>query len=144
MRLALARALLVILLLTLSGAARGGFTGPTLVLVDAAGAAADGVRSVLVTGSFELPNALEAGLPLALVVFQGDRFARYPFNGTPAVGPSASLADGQLTADEVDAFMRDGSAAPPGVRIAGSTTALVLAILDDGGVLSNPIGFSLP
>jgi len=75
-------------------------------------------------------------------------------------GTSAVLADGILTEAEVPS-LDPAAAAPTGVRIidlesdtirvtlpatftAGPTTAMVIAILVDGTVLSNPIVFSLP
>jgi len=148
-------------LLVGSGTARAGFTEPTLVLVTAAGAAAEGARSAAFTGSFEFENALQVGLPIELVVFQGTRFVRYPATGAPKTGDSAALADGVLSDNELAAFRQEGTAAPAGVRIitlapdrirvalpatftAGPTTAVLFTILDDGGVLSNALGFTLP
>jgi hypothetical protein len=141
--------------------ARGGFTTPPLILSEASGAEAGGQHSVSLRGTFDFENAVQlTGYPISLIVFQGTTFARYPFTGAPVVGTSAVLADGILTEAEV-ASLGPGTPAPTGVHIidlesdtirvtlpptftAGSATAMVIAILVDGTVVSNPIVFSLP
>ena len=148
--------------LTLAGdPARAGLTSPTLLLTAASGALADGARSVTVDGLFDFPNAIQVGYPLHLVIFQGDRFVRFPAVGAPATGNSALVADGSLTEGEVAGLLGEGAAATAGVRIvtmvvdrlrvtlpstftAGPATAILFTILSDGTVLSNAIAFTLP
>ena len=149
------------LALAMPPGARGGFTSPPLILSEASGAEAGGQRSVSLRGTFDFENAVQLpGYPISLIVFQGTTFVRYPFTGAPVSGTSAVLADGILTEAEVPS-LDPAPAAPTGVRIidlesdtirvtlpatftAGPTTAMVIAILVDGTVLSNPIVFSLP
>ena len=157
------RGLLVALALATATPARlrASGTSPALVLSAAAGAAAGDQRSVALDGSFDFANAVQVAYPLNLVVFQGSRFVRYRVPGAAVAGDSPELADGQLTADELDAFGQEGSAAAAGVRIvtlvtdririalpagfaAGPTTAILYAVLPDSPVLSNPIDFTLP
>ena len=140
---------------------RASGTSPALVLSAAAGAAAGGQRSVTLDGSFDFANAVQTAYPLSLVVFQGSRFVRYRLPGAVVAGDSPELADGQLSANELDAFGQEGSVAAAGVRVvtlvtdrirvalpagftAGPTTAILYAILPDSNVLSNPIDFTLP
>ena len=157
------RGLLVVLALATAIPARlrASGTSPALVLSAAAGAAVGGQRSAALDGSFDFANAVQVAYPLNLVVFQGSRFVRYRVPGDAVAGNSPELADGQLSADELDAFGREGSAAPAGTRIvtlvserirvalpagftAGPTTAILYAVLPDSPVLSNPIDFTLP
>jgi len=157
------RGLLVALALVTAVPARlrASGTSPALVLSAAAGAAVGDQRSVALEGSFDFANAVQVAYPLNLVVFQGSRFVRYRVPGAAVAGDSPELADGQLTADELDAFGQEGSAAAAGVRIvtlvtdririalpagftAGPTTAILYAVLPDSPVLSNPIDFTLP
>ena len=157
------RAFLVALALATAAPAglRASGTSPALVLSAAAGAAVDGQRSATLDGSFDFANAVQVAYPLSLVVFQGSRFVRYRLPGAAVAGDSPELADGQLSANELDAFGQEGSAAAAGVRVvtlvadrirvalppgftAGQTTAILYAILPDSNVLSNPIDFTLP
>ncbi|TMA37749.1 MAG: hypothetical protein E6J75_15130 [Deltaproteobacteria bacterium] len=157
------RAFLAALALAIAAPAglRASGTSPALVLSAAAGAAVDGQRSATLDGSFDFANALQVAYPLSLVVFQGSRFVRYRLPGAAVAGDSPELADGQLSANELDALGQEGSAAAAGVRVvtlvtdrirvalpaaftAGPTTAILYAILPDSNVLSNPIDFSLP
>jgi hypothetical protein len=157
------RGLVIVIALTAAAPARlrASGTSPALVLSAAAGAAVGGQRSVALDGSFDFANAVQVAYPLDLVVFQGSRFVRYRVPGAAVAGDSPELADGQLSSDELDAFGREGSAAPAGVRIvtlvtdrirvalpagfaAGPTTAILYAVLPDSPVLSNPIDFTLP
>jgi len=141
--------------------ARAGGTSPKLSLASAAGRAAEGARSAALTGSFEFPNAVEVGYPLQFAVFQGTRFVRYPVAGAPVTGTSPELADGQLTENELPAFLAEGSGAAAGVRIvslnqtstllalpaefaAGAATAVMFTVLGDKTVISNAIDFTLP
>ena len=143
------------------GVVRAAGTTPTLILSLAAGAVADGARSVLLAGDFDYPNAVQVGYPLDLVVFQGTTFARYRVDGTAVTGNSAALADGQLLDAELAAFLQDGATAPAGVRIltlrfdqarvalpatftAGPATAVMFTLLPTGQMISNPIQFTLP
>jgi hypothetical protein len=154
-------ALVTLLVLGVAVPARAGFTTPDLVLASASGAEVSGVRTVAVTGAFDFPNTVQADYALEVVVFQGTRFARYPVTGAAVAGDSAALADGTLAAGELSAFLHDGAAADAEVRIlsitaggirvrlpaaftAGSATALLFAVLNDGNVFSNAILFQLP
>jgi len=140
---------------------RASGTSPALVLSAATGAAVGDQRSVTLDGSFDFANAVQVAYPLSLVVFQGSRFVRYRLPGDAVAGDSPELADGQLSANELDAFGQEGAAAAAGVRVvtlvtdrirvalpagftAGPTTAILYAILPDSNVLSNPIDFTLP
>jgi len=149
------------LLCAFATAAFAGFTSPTLLLSAATGTVANGGRTVALTGTFDFPNTVQPGYPLNLVVSQGTRFVRYPILGQPVSGTSAALSDGLLTDAELGAFLRDGAAAAPAVRVlaltatdlrvtlpatfgSGATRAVLFTILPDGSVISNPIDFTLP
>lgn len=152
---------LVIGLAMSTSIARAGFTSPPLVLSEARVAEGGGQRAVFLRGTFDFENAVQLGYPISLLVFQGATFVRFPLSGTAVVGTSSLLADGDLLDTEVDAVLAAGSPAPAGVRIVGlepetiratlpltftggSATAIVIAVLTDGTVLSNPITFTLP
>ena len=141
--------------------ALAGFTGPTLTLSRATGASGDGARGARFEGSFDFPNAVQADYSLHLVVFQGTTFVRFPVTGGPVSGTSATLADGILDADETPALLAADTPAPAGIRIVqiaangitvtlppalgpGPTRALLVAVLADHPVFSNPIDFTLP
>src|SRR5262245_31452421 len=138
-----------------------GFTTPTLLPSTATGTTTDGGRMVTLTGSFDFPNTVQPGYPLNLVVSQGTSFVRYPILGPAVTGTSVALADGFLTAAELDGLLADGTAATPRVRVLtvtasdirvalpatlgpGPTRAVLFTILPDGSVISNPIDFVLP
>jgi len=160
----LVRRLLIALLATClipPVSARAGATSPKLSLASAAGQVAEGARSAALTGSFEFPNAVEVGYPLQFVVFQGTLFVRYPVAGSPVSGTSPELSDGQLTENELPAFLAEGGAAAVGVRIvslnqtstllaipvefaAGAATAVMFTVLSNKTVISNAIDFTLP
>ena len=144
-----------------AGSAHAAATAPHLALSAAAGSAVDGSRSAVFDGTFDFANALQLGYPISLVVFQGARFARYPLAGAAATGTSPELADGALVAGEVGALLGEGAPAATGVGVVtvtatrvrvtlpatfvpGATTAVVVTVLPEGTLLSNPIGFTLP
>jgi hypothetical protein len=152
-----------------AGLAAGGFAGevraaattPTLVLTTAAPAAVGEARSVAFEGTFDFPNALEVGYPLALIIFQGTHFVRYPVTGPAHMGESSAAAGGQLDEDDVPTLDLEGVEAPVDVRIvtfvpdrlrvtlpatftAGRATAVLYASVPHGAVVSNPIVFVLP
>lgn len=151
------------------GLAAGGLAGevfaaattPTLVLTTAAPAAVGEARAVAFEGTFDFPNALEVGYPLALIIFQGTHFVRYPLTGPAHMGESRAAVSGQLDADDVPTLDLQGVEAPADVRIvtfvpdrlrvtlpatftAGSATAVLYASVPHGTVVSNPIIFVLP
>lgn len=141
--------------------ARAGFTSPPLVLSSASGAEGAGQRAIALRGTFDFENAIQLGYPISLLVFQGETFVRFPLAAAPIAGSSSTLADGVLAEAEIDALLATGSPAPAGVRIVdlepetihatlpltfttGPATAIIIAVLTDGSVLSNPITFTLP
>lgn len=113
-------------------------------------------------GVFDLEDAVQTAYSLHIIVYQGTQFARFPVSEAPVAGTSAALADGNLDEAEVPAFLLDGAAAPPGVRLArytldralvtlpvqfaaGPATVLIMAdLLPDRVVFSNPLVFTLP
>ena len=148
-------------LLLLPAGALGGATSPKISLSLAEGIIADGARSVRMEGFFDFEDALQTGYSLHLLVYQGTLFARFPVSATSVTGTSSALSDGTLDEDEVDGFLLDGAPAPPGIRIArftpdralvtlpagfgaGQTTAIIMAIINEGVVFSNPLIFTLP
>jgi len=138
-----------------------GFTSPTLVLTSAVATLAPAGRSLAVTGEFDFPNAVQVGYPLSLVVFQGTQFVRYPAAGAPVAGTSALLADGVLAEGDVPAVAAAGAPASAPVRVIsitvsgvrvvlpaafapGNATAVLIATIPEGAVLSNPVNLVLP
>ena len=145
----------------LAGEVRAAATTPTLVLTTAAPVAVGEARTVAFEGTFDFPNALEVGYPLALVVFQGTHFVRYPMTGPAHMGESSAAVSGRLDADDVPTLDLEGVEAPADVRIvtfvpdrlrvtlpatftAGRATAVLYASVPHGAVVSNPIVFVLP
>src|SRR5439155_965592 len=106
------------------------------------GAAVGDQRSVALEGSFDFANAVQVAYPLNLVVFQGSRFVRYRVPGAAVAGDSPELADGQLTADELDAFGQEGSAAAAAVRIVDSSTGGGVGLVVRAGTIM--VGPSVP
>lgn len=159
-RIAIALALTAGLAGELAGEVRAAATTPTLVLSAAAPVAVGEARAVAFEGTFDFPNALEVGYPLALIVFQGTHFVRYPMTGRAHMGES-SAASGRLDEDDVPTLDLEGVEAPADVRIvtfvpdrlrvtlpatftAGRATAVLYASVPHGAVVSNPIVFVLP
>jgi hypothetical protein len=153
-------ALLLVLAAT-PGGLRAGATTPTLVL--ATGIVLGGAgspRAATFGATFDHSNAVQADYDLELIVWQGRRFVRFPISGAARIGESAALDDGLAAADR-PALDTASGAAPGVVRLvalttdamtvtlpdtfaAGSATAALLATVDEGIVLSNPLSFVLP
>ena len=140
---------------------RAGATTPLLGLTSATASVAGGGRTVALEGTYDYPNAVQVGYPLQIVVFQGTRFVRYPIAAPAVTGTSDTLADGRLSADELDRLLAAGAPAPAAVRLvtatagslrlalpaeftAGPASAVLFTILPEGTVLSNPMDFVLP
>jgi hypothetical protein len=156
-------ALSVILVVATAVLARAGATTPTLIVQSAdTGSAISGAqRLVTFRVAYDYGNAIQADYDIELIVFQGSAFARYPISGAARIGTSGVLADGLSVADlaAVDAA---SAPAPAGVRIAtieparvtvtlpvtfsseGQATAVLVATVDEGVILSNPLGFDVP
>lgn len=152
----------LLLVVTLSAArARAGATTPSLVL--ATGdvlAQVGGGRTAVFGAAFDHTNAVQADYDLELVVWQGRRFARFPVSGGARVGETAALDDGLGAADLPNLDAASGPApatvrlvtlATDGMRVslpatftAGSATAALVATVDEGIVLSNPLVFTVP
>jgi hypothetical protein len=138
---------------------RAGATTPTLALSSAAATVVDaGIRSARFEAAYDYSNAVQADYDLELIVFQGENFARYPVSGPARVGSSTALADG-LTAGDLPTLEAASTPAPADVRVVeigpteitvrlplltGGATAVLVATVDEGIVLSNPLTFVLP
>ena len=151
--------LAVVLILATSRLLQAGATTPTLALSSATASVVEpGNRLVRFEAAYDYSNAVQADYDLELIVFQGKQFARYPVSGPVRVGSSAALADG-LAASDLPALDAASTPAPADVRVveigptaitvrvplfAGGATAVLVATVDEGIVLSNPLAFVLP
>jgi hypothetical protein len=140
---------------------QAGATTPTLVLASGtATVSSSGVRVVRFEAAYDYSNAVQADYDLEVIVFQNQTFARYPVSGPVRVGSTPAVADG-LAATDLPALDAAGSPAPSSVRVvalgpaeitvalpdtfsAAAATAALVATVDEGTVLSNPLGFVLP
>jgi hypothetical protein len=152
---------LVLLLAATPAGVHAGATTPTLILATGAVLGdAGSPRTAVFGATFDHTNAVQADYDLELVVWQGRRFARFPISGATRTGESAALDDG-LAAADLPALDAAGAAASAVVRLvalgtdamtvtlpdtfaAGSATAALVATVDEGVVLSNPLSFVLP
>ena len=152
-----------ILIAATAGFARAGATTPTLIVQSAdSGFAISGAqRLVTFRMAYDYGNAIQADYDIELVVFQGSAFVRYPISGAARIGTSGVLADG-LTVADLAAVDAASAPAPAGVRVVtieptrvtvalpasfGSgapATAVLVATVDEGVILSNPLGFDVP
>lgn len=141
--------------------ARAGATTPTLLIQSASVVVTDaGARTATFAVAYDYSNAVQADYDLELIVYQGERFARFPISGPAQVGTSAALGDGLEVAD-LPALDAAAGPAGPGVRIVtlqptrlvvalpasfspGPATAAFVAGVDEGTILSNPLGFVVP
>lgn len=153
--------LLVLAVLATPALTRAGATTPTLVLATGSVLTQPGAAPTATFGAtFDHSNAIQADYDLELLVWQGRRFARYPISGGARIGESAALDDGF---DAADLPALDAASAPapgdvrlvtlapvsmsvalPGVFASGSASAALVATVDEGTVLSNPLTFALP
>jgi len=158
LRLALTSALLVF---ATTAPCQAGATTPTLALsAGNAVTATNGLRLATFSASYDYSNAVQADYDLELIVFQGTTFARYPVSGPVRIGTSATLTDG-LAVGDLAALDAAGAPAPVNVRVVAvaptemsvvlpanfstsNATAVLVATVDEGPVLSNPLVFALP
>lgn len=90
---------------------RAAGTDPTLMLVEAdAFATASGATAVSVLGTFHFDDLVQFSFPAGLLVFQGQRFARFDFDGSVAEGTDQAVADG-VTAEEIPGLLSAGQPA---------------------------------
>jgi hypothetical protein len=138
-----------------------GATTPDLILASGSTMlGSGGVWTLSLTAAYDYSNAVQAAYDLELIVHQGQTFVRFPLSGSARTGMSPALADGLGTAD-LPALDAASALAPAGVRVvsfdatsiivtlppsfqAGAVTASLAATVDEGPVLSNPLGLVLP
>lgn len=143
-----------------SGAARGAGTDPTLALTGGEAIAGGGATMVRLQGSLAFDDQLQFAFPAGVIVYQGTTFVRVPVAGGAVSGSAAFLADG-LADTEVQTLLSLGAPAAAPARLAslqpnevrvvlpagfgsGAATAVVYAVLEGTGFLSNPIAVTLP
>ena len=151
-----------ILVAAMAGLARAGATTPTLAVQTATGTfSAGSKRLISFSVAYDYSNAIQADYDVELIVFQGNSFVRFPVSGTARVGSSAALGDG-LTASDLPALDAASSPASDDVRLvtveptrltvtlpatfasqSGANVVLV-ATVDEGTILSNPLFFNVP
>ena len=137
-------AALVALVLFAGTPAHGAFTEPRLALVRASAyRSTSGSTTLTLEGSFSFADAVQLGLPLNVVVTQGERSARFDLagsvftrtNGAPEQ-PVAGLGVVSITQREIVLVL-------PATFSAGAATAQVIATYDGKAIASNQLGFSL-
>jgi hypothetical protein len=138
----------------------GAGTDPTLALTAGEVIASGTATMVRLQGSLQFDDQLQFAFPAGVIVYRGTDFVRVPVNGSAVSGSAGFLADG-LADTEVQPLLGLGApAAPPAgltsqqpdeVRIvlpagfgSGPATAVVYAVLEGNGFLSNPITVTLP
>ena len=141
-------------------AARGAGTDPTLALTGGEAIAGSGATMVRLQGALAFDDQLQFAFPAGVIVFQGTTFVHVPVSGPPLSGSAAFLADG-LADTEVQTLIAMGAPAAAPARLAslqpnevrvvlpagfgsGAATAVVYAVLEGNGFLSNPIAVTLP
>lgn len=152
-----------ILVAATAGLARAGATTPTLIVQSAnVIGPLDGGAGPLAnfTVVYDHSNAVQADYDIELIVFQGPAFARFPISGAVRTGTSTALDDG-LALSDLPALEAASAPAPPAVRVVtieptrigvalpatfdtGNAIAVLVATVDEGTILSNPLMFGLP
>lgn len=143
-----------------SGPARGAGTDPTLALTSGEAIAGGSATMVRLRGSLAFDDQLQFAFPAGVIIYQGTNFVHVPVNGSAMSGVAGFLADG-LVDTEVQTLIALGAPAaaparlvslqPSEVRVvlpagfgSGPATAVVYAVLEGDGFLSNPIAVTLP
>ncbi|MFN8642447.1 MAG: hypothetical protein U0802_12650 [Candidatus Binatia bacterium] len=143
-----------------AAAARGAGTDPTLALTAGEAIAGGSATMLRLQGSLAFDDQLQFAFPAGVIVFRGTPFVHIPVNGPPLSGTAALLADG-LADTEVQTLIGLGAPAGAPARLAslqpsevrvvlpagfgsGPATAVVYAVLEGNGFLSNPIAVTLP
>jgi hypothetical protein len=159
--LAGAALLLALLLWPHPGRLRAAGTDPTLVLAEAdVFTNAAGAVALVLGGTFSFDDLVQFSFPAGVLVVQGNRFARYGFDGGVQEGTSALVTDG-VSAAEVPALLASGAAAAAPARLVevrsdgavvvlpatlgpGPAGVVVYAVLGAEAFVSNTIALTLP
>jgi len=154
-------ALLGLLVSLHPGHLRAAGTDPTLVLSEGdVFSNAAGAVALAVDGTFSFDDLVQFSFPVGMFVVQGNRFARYGFDGGAREGTSALVTDGVSAAD-VAALLASGSAASAPARLVevrtdgavmvlpatfgpGPAAVVVYAVLDGQAFVSNTLALTLP
>src|SRR5262245_48666290 len=101
LRRTLSGAALIALLVCLHpGHPRAAGTDPTLVLSEGdVFSNVAGAVALAIDGTFSFDDLVQFSFPVGVFVFQGNRFARYGFDGSVREGTSALVTDGVSAAD---------------------------------------------
>ena len=153
-----------ILVAATAGLACAGATTPTLIVQSANVTGPYGVGAgplVNFTVAYDYSNAVQADYDVELIVYQGSAFARFPVSGAARVGSSVALGDG-LAVSDLPTLDAASTPAPASVRVVtieptrigvtlpatfasgSNATAVLVAAVDEGTILSNPLLFSMP
>lgn len=154
-------ALLAAFLTLLPVSVRAVGTDPTLALTSVRVlSAADGSRSLSITGTFGFEDQVQFSFPLGVIVYRGTSFVRSEFSGQPYQGVASSLANGIQTTD-VAGILASGSPAPAPAKLldvssdrvslalpagfgSGSATVVVYSVFEGEAFLSNTLTVTLP
>jgi hypothetical protein len=123
---------------------RAANTDPTLALMSASAVRATSGRATLtLEGSFSFADAVQLALPLAIVVTQGTRSARYDLSGNVAVSlgggaPQPGPGPGVLGMTE-----RTITLVLPAEFAGGEASAQIVGTYDGKQIASNTLRFTL-
>lgn len=158
---ALGAALLALLVALHPGHPRAAGTDPTLVLAEAdVFSNVAGAVALAVGGTFSFDDLVQFTFPAGLLVYQGNRFTRYGFDGAVREGTSGLVSDGVSAAD-VPALLGSGGAAAAPARLVevrsdgtvvvlpasfgpGPAAAVVYAVLGGDAFVSNTLTLTVP
>ena len=154
-------ALLALLLALHPGHLRAAGTDPTLVLSEAdVFSNVAGAVGLAVDGTFSFDDLVQFSFPAGVFVFQGNRFARYGFDGSVWEGTSALVTDGVSAAD-VPTLLGSGAVAAAPARLVevrtdgavvvlpptfgpGPAGVVVYTVLSGEAFVSNALALTLP
>lgn len=124
--------------------AHGAFTEPRLALVRASAyRSTNGSTTLTLEGSFSFADAVQLGLPLNVVVTQGDRRTRFDLAGSVFTSTNGAPEQPLAGLGVVSITQRELVLVLPAAFSAGAATAQVIATYDGKTIASNQLGFSL-
>jgi len=141
------------------GAVRAGSFGPTLAIGQVVARPAGVGAMVEITGILGFDDLMQVNLPLSLLIYQDDRFVRYPIGGVPQSGTFRPIRSGLLSRkiERLEAAGQDEPQAgiirlepsrlvaelPPSIGN-GTVTAVLYVVLPDLGYFqSNEVSTTL-
>lgn len=138
-----------------------GGSAPALSIASATSvAAANGARTLVVSGSFNFDDLVQFAFPAGVIVTQGSRFVRYDVSGAIVEGTSSLVADGVADTEVPSLVAARGAAVAPASIVqlrqqrfmvvlpadfdAGLCSVILYAVLESDPFVSNTVQVNLP